>query len=305
MELRNKTNDELFLLYDADLILRNKNARELKDCRRLLGLFHRELDNFPPSIDLAKRFLAQYADRKPTTLAKYASRIKMFMKWYGEPMDDFKVKIPKSLPPITQDTDIEALFEAIEHKRSHKDIIVRDILMVETALKTGLRRAELSNLEVRDCHTDFIVIRHGKGDKDRVVPLLPALATRLSSFTRDMSPNNKVFNLKPGTISNKIKRFAKKAGIDFHAHMTRHKFACDLLNRGANLRQVQELLGHSRIDTTQVYLSVTDDGLREAINRLDDRPTKSKKPRYKGEYAVMPNNYEVEMPDGTILEVDK
>lgn len=50
---------------------------------------------------------------------------------------------------------------------------------------------------------------------------------------------------------------------------------------------------------------MTDDGLREAINKLDDRPTKSKKPRYKGEYAVMPNNYEVEMPDGTILEVDK
>jgi integrase len=73
--------------------------------------------------------------------------------------------------------------------------------MLEFFLKTGARRAELSNLEVRDCHADFIVIRHGKGDRDRVVPLLPALAIRLSNFTRDMSPGDRVFNLKPAEVA--------------------------------------------------------------------------------------------------------
>ena len=64
------------------------------------------------------------------------------MKWYGEPMDDFKVKVPKSLPPYTEDQDIEKLLSAIGNKKTHKGYIVRDSLMTEPALKTGMRRGE-------------------------------------------------------------------------------------------------------------------------------------------------------------------
>ncbi len=194
----------------------------------------------------------------------------VFMKWYGEPMDDFKIKIPKSLPPYTEDAQIEKLFSAIENKRSHKGTIVRDILLVELALKTGLRRAELGNLEVEDAHPDFLVVRNGKGGKDRIIPLAVTIASKLQNFMKGMKPDEMVFKLTPASISNKVRQFAKKAGLDgFHAHTMRHKFATDLLERRANIKQVQELLGHENLATTEVYLSVTDQGKRDAINLLD------------------------------------
>ncbi len=92
------------------------------------------------------------------------------MKWYGEPMTDFKVKVPKSLPPYIKDNDIERLFAAIEHKKTHKGGIVRDALMTALALKTGMGRAELANLEIRDIHSNFLVVRNGKRGKDRAIP---------------------------------------------------------------------------------------------------------------------------------------
>ena len=75
--------------------------------------------------------------------------IKMFMKWYGEPMNEFKVKVPKALPPYTDDTAVEKLFSAIENKKTHKGCMIRDMLLVELDRKTGMRRGELANLEPR------------------------------------------------------------------------------------------------------------------------------------------------------------
>jgi len=275
LKLRLKTNDELFALYDSDLILRVHNSRTLTGDRQLLGKFHDYLGNYPPSPELAKGFLSQYADRKPRTLARYSSTIKLFMRWCGEPLDDFKVKVPRVLPPYTQDSDVEKLFTVIKNKQTHKVCVALDSLLTELALKTGMRRSELANLEVRDIYPDLLIVRKGKGGKDRVIPLLQTVATRLQNFTKGMSSGDKVFKLKATSIGNKIKRFAKKAGLnDFHTHTMRHKFATDLLDRGANLKQVQELLGHSRLDKTEVYLSITDKGLREAISTLEAKPQK-------------------------------
>ena len=274
------TNDGLFELYDNDLVLRLHNAGNLRYTRKILDKFKKYLNGYPPSPELAKGFLAQYTDRKRRTLYRYAQMIRVFMKWYGEPMDDFRVKVPKSLPPYTNDSDIERLLVAIEKKKSHKGCIVRDALMVELALKTGMRRAELANLEPKDIHPDFLLVRNGKGGRDRVIPLVASIAQRLEHFIKDMKPNEKVFKLKAPCISDKVRRFAKKAGLDdFHTHTMRHKFATDLLEKGANIKVVQELLGHENLGTTEIYLSITDKGLRDSINLLDDKPTsKSKEP---------------------------
>jgi site-specific recombinase XerD len=114
-------------------------------------------------------------------------------------------------------------------------------------------------------------VRNGKGGKDRVIPLKPVIAQRLHNFIEGMQPKEKVFKLKAPCISMKIKKFARKAGLDdFHAHTIRHKFATDLLERGANLKVVQELLGHENLSTTEVYLSIVDQGTRDAVNLLDD-----------------------------------
>ena len=69
----------------------------------------------------------------------------------------------------------------------------------------------------------------------------------------------------------KIKYFAKKAGLtDFHTHTMRHKFATDLLEKGANIKAVQALLGHESLNTTEVYLSITNQGLHDAVKLLED-----------------------------------
>jgi integrase/recombinase XerD len=273
--LRQMNNEDLFQLYDSDLILRLHNAKNLTDTRKILTRFKEYLGDYPPSPELVKSFLAQYADRKPRTLYRYAQMLRVFMNWYGEPMDDLKVKVPKSLPPYTEDADIKKLFHVIENKKTHKGTVVRDSLMIELALKSGLRRGEIANLEVRDVHPDFLIVRSGKGGKDRIIPLSAPIALQLRKFIEQKEPDQKVFTLKPASITMKIKAFARRAGFeDLYAHTLRHKFATDLLEHGADVRSVQHLLGHENLSTTQVYLSVTDKRLRETIDLLDDTKQK-------------------------------
>jgi hypothetical protein len=109
----------------------------------------------------------------------------------------------------------------------------------------------------------------GKGGKDRMIPLLPDIAGRLNNYTRDRQPDESVFGLTGPSIGNKISIFARKAGQkDIHTHSLRHKYATDLLESGANIRAVQQLLGHSDLATTQDYLAITDESLRDAVNGL-------------------------------------
>ena len=290
-------NQELFLLYDSDLVLRLHNAKNLSDTRKLLARFKNHLNGYPPSPELAKGFLAQYADRKLRTLYRYAQMLRVFMKWYGEPLD-LKIKVPKSLPSYTEDSDIDKLFSAIEDKKTHKGCIVRDTLMTALAVTTGMRRGELANLESKDIHGDFLVVRNGKGGKDRVIPLTADISLRLHDFIKGMSENEKVFKLKPPCITMKIKKFARRAGLNnLHAHTLRHKFATDLLERGVNIKVVQQLLGHENLATTEVYLSLTDGAMREAVSRLESEPTK--KIEVNKVIIIDGTEYEIEKPKVT------
>ena len=82
MALRNLPNAELTRLYDSDLVLKLRNPKNLRDTRTILSHFMGYLGAYPPSPELAKGFLAQYADRKPHTLYRYTQMIRSFMKWY-------------------------------------------------------------------------------------------------------------------------------------------------------------------------------------------------------------------------------
>ena len=143
-------------------------------------------------------------------------------------------------------------------------------MLVDLALKTGLRRGELANLDVKDIQSDFLIVRKGKNQKDRVVPLTIPVARKLHNYIKNKKPDEKVFGLKDSTITMKIKKFATVAGTDLHGHSLRHKFATNLRERGVDLRIVQELLGHENLSTTQVYLSFTDESLRKAVNTLEE-----------------------------------
>jgi len=236
------------------------------------------LGAYPPSPELAKSFLAQYADRKPRTLYRYTQMLRGFMKWYGEPIDDVKIKVPKTLPDYTEEGDIEKLLAAIPNKRSHKDLIERDQLLVVLGWRSGLRRGELANLRPRDIHGDSLIVRGGKGKKDRLIPLTQDVAARLHDFIKDKGPDERVFGLSPESLGMKVKQIAVKAGLsDFHTHTLRHKFATDVLESGTNLKVLQSLLGHENLNTTEVYLSLTDRELYAAAKRLDERNNKAAK----------------------------
>jgi len=202
----------------------------------MLERFKTSLGNYPPSAQLAKDFLAQYAGKKPRTLYRYTMMIKPFMKWYGDPISDLKIKIPKSLPQYTTESDIAKVISAIETKRSAKNTIERDVLLVLTSRHAGVRREELSNLRVKDITKSYLFVREGKGLKDRNIPFSKYLKPRLHLFIEGKEPNAFVFNLTPASISMKINYFARKAGTPWiHTHSLRHRFATSLNEAGAPL----------------------------------------------------------------------
>jgi len=273
--LKKKSNEELFSLYKAELTLKIRNEKNLDTYHQVLNKFQQFLDGEPPSSMLAKNFLTRWSKRKPRTLHKNLSIIKGFLDWYGEEID-LKVKIPHQLPEYVEEKNIQKLIEAIKKKRTHKGSIKRDLLLVELAYGSGLRREELANLRVSDIlfSEKSLIVRKGKGMKDRAVPLPARVMQLLQEYTEGMDPDSKIFNITPVAISDKIRRFARIAGVNIHTHSLRHAYATRLLERGANIKAVQELLGHSSIGTTEAYLSLHPKHLRETVDLLDKLPDK-------------------------------
>jgi integrase len=102
--------------------------------------------------------------------------------------------------------------------------------MVNLAYKSGLRRAELANLKVGDIILENLIVREGKGKKDRTVPLPSSLVDQLAEFTRGMRDGDSVFNLRAISIGDKIRRLAREAGVNLHTHSLRHGYATRLWN---------------------------------------------------------------------------
>ncbi|OGG77869.1 hypothetical protein A3A36_01320 [Candidatus Kaiserbacteria bacterium RIFCSPLOWO2_01_FULL_52_12b] len=154
---------------------------------------------------------------------------------------------------------------------------VRDIAILELFFSTGLRVSELCSLNADlDLSQDSFSVR-GKGDKVRVVFFSPAAKEAVSVYLKarkDMgealfvsirSTGTIPSRLTPRSIEHIIKKCAVKAGITKKVtpHVLRHVFATDLLNNGADIRSVQQLLGHASINTTQIYTHITDTHLKE------------------------------------------
>jgi len=87
LNLRNRTNDELFTLWRGELAFRYRSAKALKEVNRVIAGFEGSLAGYPPSAELAKNYLSQFLSRKPNTIARYSVLIGQFMKWYGDPID--------------------------------------------------------------------------------------------------------------------------------------------------------------------------------------------------------------------------
>ena len=191
----------------------------------------------------------------------------------------------KRLPKALSDAEIGKLLE-LEQPETPQSLCNQAIL--ELAYASGLRLSELKNLRLEQLHLDagFINVI-GKGNKERVVPVGRKAAAALNRFidagrpklVTPRSPAN-VFLTKRGTpfasvtLWLRIKQRVRRAGVSRNVtpHMLRHSFATHLLEHGADLRVIQELLGHANISTTEIYTHVTGNRLREVHRQFHPRP---------------------------------
>jgi integrase/recombinase XerD len=254
--------------------LRNRGLSEsyISKLSEYLGKFCDWLGNtlVTPGAESAQNYLSKSNHLKPNSRARYATYLKGFLNYLGIPFD-VKVKVPKTLPDYVETSDIDQIVQWIKNRHSHKNSISRDLTLLETAKRTGMRRSELANLKVRDVSLDKnrLFVRAGKGDKDRVIPIHTELKIASQTSYRARLRRSVYSGLKPRSLGNKFRNWSNQAGVDLHTHSFRHHFATKLVERGANIRAVQELLGHTNLNTTQVYLSVTADHLEDAIQLLE------------------------------------
>jgi integrase/recombinase XerD len=194
----------------------------------------------------------------------------------------------KRLPKALSAAEIEKLLNFPTQKNVPDPQGLCNAAILELAYATGMRLAELRNLRLEQLQLDAGFIRIiGKGNKERVVPLGRKAVEALTVYLETARPKlvkpkspGVVFLTKRGTpfaavtLWLRIKEQVQKAGIarNITPHMLRHSFATHLLENGADLRVIQELLGHSNISTTEVYTHVTSNRLRETPRKFHPRP---------------------------------
>jgi integrase/recombinase XerD len=263
-----------FASYLDELSLQDVTQKYRSATTQRLGVFQAFLESQSPSPYLAKKFLACLRDKgyKPATIKAYYVAIKPFLEYLGIP---FKVKLrqPRRLPAYHSVTQVNSLLQVVTSRRGRwAKLKHRDELIILMLALTGLRKSELLNLRPCDIAGGFIHVRSGKGDKDRVIPLATDLVNPLAAYIKsnNITPPERLFSIKARALYSIVKRYAMAAGIpDLSPHTLRHFFATTLVEKGAQLRAVQELLGHTSIATTAIYLDVVPAHLKSTISLLD------------------------------------
>ncbi len=187
---------------------------------------------------------------------------------------------PRRLPQFLDEEEATRLVSA---PAGEGEAALRDRAILETLYGSGLRVAELAGIRVEDLDLEggWVLVR-GKGNRDRRSPLTGEAVKAVRAYLasrKAAGPGSRLFlNLKGGGLSDRsvrriLKKYAALAGLPSSTspHTLRHSFATHLLNRGANLRGIQELLGHNRITTTQVYTQVTTERLKAVYDRAHPR----------------------------------
>ncbi len=186
-----------------------------------------------------------------------------------------KRRTKKRLPLIIAENEASAFIKAAKSPR--------DKLLVYVGIFLGLRVSELSQLTVRDIdlNRDMLFVREGKGNKDRALPLHSKVKLLLAREIEGKKASDPIFTsrkggaMKPRAIQLLMKRLVKAAGLEdedrprhFTPHKLRHYFATKLIEAGVPITEVSELMGHSNIATTQVYLHVNPARLKSAVDKL-------------------------------------
>jgi len=227
--------------------------------------------------DVDVRVLADYVSElgrgsrlAPATIARRISTVRSFLRFTlgaaRVPETPFSPRVPRRLPEAPKVVEVEAL---IELATSAEPIGLRNGALVELVYSAGLRSAEAVGLDLADVDFEQELVRvRGKGGKERVVPLGERAALAVALYLRDARPtlasgaNDALFLSVRGRRldTSTIRRLLP------HPHRLRHSFATHLLEGGADLRTIQELLGHASLSTTQVYSHVDAKRLRKVYD---------------------------------------
>ena len=252
------------------------------------------------TIDRVKRsdvnsFLLGLKDKglNSSSIARNLTAIKIFHKFLlseGYSKEDIasvldSPKLWKHLPDVLSIAEVNKIISQPNLKNSQG---IRDRAALELMYATGMRVSELVNLNLNDLNLDVGFVKcMGKGQKERIVPLGQKAKEALERYLQKIRPvlakgrsSNALFLTRLGkkmsrqTFWKIIKRYVRLARINkrITPHTFRHSFATHLLERGADLRVVQELLGHANISTTQIYTHVNKDRLKSVHHKFHPRP---------------------------------
>lgn len=241
-------------------------------------------------------YMLEMKNRKyaSTTLARKIAASKSFFKFLTEeqkvksnPAENISsMKVGRSLPKVISIEQARRLLEA--PAKNNTPETKRDKAMLALIYASGLRVSELVMLNVGDVDTSGGFVRcYGKGQKERMIPIYPSAAQAISQYLKEARPlivqqrigEKALFlNVRGERLTRQglwqiLKGYAREAGIETEVtpHTLRHSFATHMLNGGADLRLVQELLGHANISTTQVYTHLTSEHVRKTYEKSHPR----------------------------------
>ncbi|MBR5950271.1 MAG: tyrosine recombinase XerC [Actinomycetaceae bacterium] len=235
---------------------------------------------------------SQNSGQARASIARHSASIRTFTSWlyrcgYTNKNAGARLKAPRpdnALPHVLNRNDVETLLDYARERAGDKNPVhVRDWAALELLYASGLRISELCALDVSSLQPNSTVRVIGKGNKERIVPYgVPAMrALRQYLSVRDALKNQPTAALflgarggriNPRSLRDVVHRLASQAGVpDISPHDLRHSSATHLLEGGADLRSVQELLGHSSLATTQRYTHVSAERLRATFAQAHPR----------------------------------
>ena len=240
------------------------------------------------------RYLGEDRQMQSSSVLRHVASMKMFYRFAlarglctANPTEVLETAhVWRKLPDVLGRGQVEMLLKAV---RPEHPLCQRDQAIIELFYACGLRASELADLTLNDVHWDLGVIRViGKGRKERIIPVGTPALQALQKYVQDLRPRllavkghttERVFLSRSGQPINRIVLWQRIAQISqagglrhIHPHTLRHTFATHLLSGGADLRVVQELLGHSNVGTTQLYTHVDADRLKAVHLKHHPRP---------------------------------
>jgi integrase/recombinase XerD len=196
------------------------------------------------------------------------------------------IKLPKKAKRLPKALGIGETIRLISSPREKGHISIRDVALLEMLYATGMRASEIVGLNISDINLSVSFVRcTGKGSKERIVPINKITLKAIKEYLEKARPEfpqkdkNALFLDKNGKRLSRqglwlvVKKYVKLSGVKGKTspHTLRHSFATHLLEKGADLRSVQEMLGHADISTTQIYTSVSRERLKRVYNKAHPR----------------------------------